>query len=235
MKKFVTCVMFSFLTFGFFNLPSAYAEEYVAPKSYSEMINSGEIDPTQITESQWNEFLAKDKADFENYNNASVPVPTDGGMTEESFQIKSCDILVTDRSGSLGAGLTGHAAIYVGDGHVIEAKGPKYLSNMYNFSDFKATNTYSYHTIKVYRSNRDGWGAKAATYAKYHMRNIKYFIDLNAWTKNSTYCSKLIWQSYYYGVGPSATKYDQQYQLITPYGVHSDIVGVGYDPVHVYK
>lgn len=93
---------------------------------------------------------------------------------KKKFHLKKGDFFITNNVSS--KGVTGHAAIYTGKG------GPKHCY------------------IKVYRASKKYRG-KAGSYAKSHFNGVPYSITTNPYSKNVTYCSKLVWQSYYYGAG----------------------------------
>ena len=58
--------------------------------------------------------------------------------------------------------------------------------------------------------------SSAADWAEntYRDSNAKYFISSNTKSTKSTYCSKLVWQVYYYGTGDA---YELNENIIPPY------------------
>ncbi|NAM74901.1 hypothetical protein EX251_11460, partial [Staphylococcus epidermidis] len=75
-----------------------------------------------------------------------------------------------------------------------------------SFSDWKKSTlkkrkgSPKHRYIKVYRAPKKYRG-KAGNYAKSHFNGVPYSITTNPYSKSVTYCSKLVWQSYYYGAG----------------------------------
>lgn len=74
--------------------------------------------------------------------------------------------------------------------------------------------------IKVYRSVKPGAGIKAAQWAKAHYKDSDktYLVTLNLKSENYTYCTKIIYQAYKYGVSDNAIN-DQGLKIISPYAL----------------
>ena len=118
--------------------------------------------------------------------------------------MKKGDFFITNNVSS--KGFTGHAAIYTGKGKVKEAPGYGQPVRVKSFSDCKKSTlkkrkgSPKHRYIKVYRAPKKYRG-KAGNYAKSHFNGVPYSITTNPYSKSVTYCSKLVWQSYYYGAG----------------------------------
>ena len=118
--------------------------------------------------------------------------------------MKKGDFFITNNVSS--KGFTGHAAIYTGKGKVKEAPGYGQPVRVKSFSDWKKSTlkkrkgSPKHRYIKVYRASKKYRG-KAGSYAKSHFNGVPYSITTNPYSKSVTYCSKLVWQSYYYGAG----------------------------------
>lgn len=119
--------------------------------------------------------------------------------------LASGDIIITN--GTRSAGLTGHAAIAVGSNSILSIEGKGERINIRSKTSFyKRYKTSSSKWIKVYRPKTASWGAKAGAWAKenYPEKSSSYQINLDLKGTAKTYCSKIVFQSYKYGVGKKA-------------------------------
>ena len=78
--------------------------------------------------------------------------------------------------------------------------------------------------IKVYRAPKKYRG-KAGNYAKSHFNGVPYSITTNPYSKSVTYCSKLVWQSYYFGAGKKSVNSTGVYHYFNPYNLPKNIKG----------
>ena len=162
---------------------NAQGDSSTNSESLKELQNEGIVSKS-ITEQQWQQMKAqerKDEAEFE--KTAEVQwqkqqkqdrIDRENRSRKKKFHLKKGDFFITNNVSS--KGFTGHAAIYTGKGN------PKH------------------RYIKVYRASKKYRG-KAGSYAKSHFNGVPYSITTNPYSKSVTYCSKLVWQSYYYGAG----------------------------------
>lgn len=74
--------------------------------------------------------------------------------------------------------------------------------------------------VKIYRSKDSKAAVKAADWVNknYKGKNYKYGIDMKLDKTNPTYCSKIPWQGFRYGVGDKAV-YTPGGKIITPYAL----------------
>lgn len=79
--------------------------------------------------------------------------------------------------------------------------------------------------IKYYRPYNASNGVKAANWARntYVNSNDTYKINTNLSSTHETYCSKIVWQAYRYGVGTDAVFYPFQTGVIAPYALFYEI------------
>ena len=131
------------------------------------------------------------------------------------------DILITN--GTTSYGFTGHAAIALNAYEILHIQGPGYKPSVVSPEWFEGEYLEDRNDwIKVYRS-RDNIGRLAAQWAEktYRDSGASYKITFDLSTTHETYCSKLVWQAYYYGVGkevmPPALQTTSN--LISPYGL----------------
>ena len=127
-----------------------------------------------------------------------------------STSYKAGDIIITNATTMP----FGHAGIFVGKNSILSIDGPGKHPSVKTVSQFRNVydDTKSGKWTKVYRCTISGYGSKASTWAmnNYHGSNAYYLITNNLASKNPTYCSKIVYQSYRYGVGKKAidSKYD---------------------------
>jgi len=140
---------------------------------------------------------------------AALTVPTSSeAATVNGFAFKPGDILITKSSSSYG--LTGHSGIVLPDGKtVLHIQGPGKYATKLTIGQWLSSTKYP--KTKVVRSNSSTQAAKAAAWGKKHYlegkgRYTKYFVDAQPRNLTRTYCSEIVWQSYYYGAGKAYKK-----------------------------
>ncbi|MDQ1235546.1 uncharacterized protein YycO [Paenibacillus sp. SORGH_AS306] len=114
-----------------------------------------------------------------------------------SLAVRPGDVLVTNSTSS--NGLTGHAGIVVND------QGTVVTINGYN-NDLAAENMTQWNSknVRVMRYSNTNAASKAAAWAKnyYHTYKGKVhygLVNTIGSYEKETYCSKIIWDSYYFG------------------------------------
>ena len=122
--------------------------------------------------------------------------PTNNDTASAAFSYKKGDILITDRTSS--KGVTGHTAIYIGKNQVLHTSGWKsepYPKVMSLSSWLKRYDK----RVKVLRYKSSKVAGKAADQAVKAFKNkkIKYSITTNPKNISKTYCSELVWYSYW--------------------------------------
>ncbi|MED3201269.1 hypothetical protein [Bacillus toyonensis] len=215
---------------------------------YNKAIQAGSLDQNEVSLEQWSEQNKEFKKIFNegkqtgvlkgdisysewlkesNYGQferedakTRVPRAIVGG-----FNIKAGDILITN--GTSSAGIVGHAAIANGDNHILDIPGPgqttRQLSTANWINEYKKKGW-----VKVYRLSNNSLARQAASWADRNYfstsgsatQNIfpKYGIDYHLYSKNPTYCSKIVYQAYYYGTG-SASVMIPSSGFVAPYGL----------------
>ena len=141
------------------------------------------------------------------------------------FTPKRGDVFVTN--GTSSAGFLGHAGIATSDTTVLHISGAKNESpKTITFSDWHSK--YSYKNEKswteVYRRKDRKIAYDAATWAvsTYAYSNAKYEITPDLKSTDVTYCSKIVWQAYYFG--PSSHEADETITgIVTPRELSSTI------------
>lgn len=128
------------------------------------------------------------------------------------FTMKAGDIFITNATSS--KGITGHAAIANSDNYILDVPGTKYRPKNDNNRQLLLKDWVSYYNtgwIRAYRLKDQSLAKKLAKYADRNFfsskgtsvktEKIEYDIDTHIYRKNPSYCSKLVFQSYYFGSG----------------------------------
>ncbi|MPQ23306.1 C40 family peptidase [Carnobacterium divergens] len=162
----------------------------------------------QISVPSYDEFLnyqnlgiLPEDMSYEDYTVAlSVPEPTDPVDTkyrERAFIPQAGDMFITN--GTSSAGLTGHAGIFLPDGSILSIAGygakPKALGIfdwMKNYSSQPGQWTKIYRVSSYKPGNAANWAI-----ANIKGKNISYGLSGGILNQDPTYCSKIVYQSYY--------------------------------------
>ncbi|MFD2171218.1 hypothetical protein [Tumebacillus lipolyticus] len=140
---------------------------------------------------------------------AEEVIPGEGG----AFNFLNGDVLVTDIN-RLKDFNYGHAAI-VYNGKTAEAwpNGDGGLQNK-NLSTWTSLSRYA-----VLRPKSGGTSAANWAQSEVDRHTINYFITANLYDKTLTYCSKFVWQSFYYGAGITINSVGG---MVTPQTLYND-------------
>lgn len=159
-----------------------------------------------------------------------------------SFKVKPGDIFITNSTSS--AGIVGHSAIANGANHILDMPGyGNKKDNNRQLTVSQWLSKYNHGWIKVYRLKNSSMAAKVAKYAdrNYYSSNgtskknihIEYKIDHHLFRKSPSYCSKLVYDAYYFGSGSAkvvavTSGYVMPYDLIP-------LFTTGYRPSLVHR
>ena len=118
--------------------------------------------------------------------------------TYASYAMRAGDVFITN--GTSSAGLTGHAAIAVSSTKILHIAGVGSHPSTLSLSRWHQLYTSKGWT-KVYRHSSSATASKAAAWASrtYEGSSAVYMINNNVSSTYETYCSKLVWQAYYFG------------------------------------
>lgn len=118
-----------------------------------------------------------------------------GMKADAAINNKPGDIIVTNSTTA--SGIIGHSGIYIDATHILHTSGWK--SEPYPKVITEKNWHARYKHSKVVRPSSSSIGKKAADKAKYYFQNkkIPYKITLNPANITNTYCSELVWYSYY--------------------------------------
>lgn len=148
--------------------------------------------------------------------------------TTSSFSMKPGDILITNAT--ISSGITGHAAMAVTAVQILHIEGPGKTPSTLGLEAWhtKYTNKSSSSWTKIYRHSDSNIASEAAGWerANYRNSNAEYVINMDLTSVDKTYCSKMVWQAYYYGpselVATGSTK-----RIVLPYNLPNEINDVG--------
>ncbi|WP_137657263.1 hypothetical protein [Listeria newyorkensis] len=128
------------------------------------------------------------------------------------FTMKAGDIFITNATSS--KGITGHAAIANSDNYILDMPGSKTGDNKNNNRQLTMASwmsSYNSGWIRAYRLKDQNLAKKLAKYADRNLfskygttqktEKIDYAIDTHIYRKNPSYCSKFVFQAYYFGSG----------------------------------
>lgn len=138
---------------------------------------------------------------------------------QKSLQLKPGDIIIT--KGPVLFGFFGHSSIAIDHQTVLQIEGPGNKPITESFTSYRNRfGTGKNEWVKVYRCVKPGAGLQAAHWAKenYENSNSRYLITLNLTSKKFTYCTKIIYQAYKYGVSKNAVS-DHALYIISPYAL----------------
>lgn len=122
-------------------------------------------------------------------------------IKSSSASLRAGDIVITNATSSFG--ITGHTGIAISSNQILHIEGPGKVPRVISITNWNYK--YSSGWTKVYRNTMYSRSLKASRWAEstYIGSNVPYAITMDLSTTHETYCSKLVWQAYYYGVGTS--------------------------------
>ncbi|MCO7125632.1 hypothetical protein NIE88_07600 [Sporolactobacillus shoreicorticis] len=149
-----------------------------------------------------------------------------------SFKFRTGDMLLTNHTSSYG--ILGHIAIATSSINIVDLPGKSGLkplpNNNRHISIKKWLSQYSKgkEYVKVYRIKSKSLANKVGTYA-YHRFwagkyssgkhvHITYSLTPHLYSLSPSYCSKLVFQAYYYGSGKEKVVVPER-GIVTPYGM----------------
>lgn len=156
--------------------------------TYEEWVNL-------VNESKKLENLIEDSSQFEEvYSSDSIE-------TNSTFTMKRGDVVITN--GTSSAGIAGHSGIATSSNYILHIAGKGSHPVKISLSNWhkKYTNKTNSSWTKVYRHKSSTKASAAAKWTENTYLNSKaeYKITANLASTSVTYCSKLVWQGYYYG------------------------------------
>lgn len=180
----------------------ARSVEAVSLEEYEKLISENVID-RDLSYDEWSKINDKNEEarklieyEIEDFEKEQLDY-----SNFRSFNLRNGDILITD--GTSSAGFTGHAGIVVSNNRVLHIAGPGFSPTVDSISEWHASYTNKGSYTAVYRPNLVADGMYASGWADntYRNSNASYSFSAILSSTSATYCSKIVWQAYYYGVG----------------------------------
>lgn len=199
MKRFFSIILL--LTFLFMgNTSFAYDESSLPTREdYNKLVEEGVLGES-VTYEQFYE-LQKESLELEEQLGDDWEKITITRANASSYRILGGDIFVTN--GRISSGLIGHAGIAINSKEIlstIKGKTPSTESLQYWINNY--ANASDKVWLNVYRYKYSTDALKAARWAErtYKGKSARYRIDGDFSTTSYTYCSKIVWQAYRYGI-----------------------------------
>jgi uncharacterized protein YycO len=171
---------------------------------YIKLINNNILDE-DVTFEDWQEFKDSEVCLEQNLANSENIIDVcDSCQINDSYVMKAGDIFITNGTSSFG--LSGHAGIAVSPDYILHILGTGSYPSLTTLSGWqKSFNPYGW--TKVYRHSDPSVAQDAALWAENTYKNTqtKYLINMDLASTSTTYCSKLVWQAYFYGPQAPAT------------------------------
>lgn len=171
---------------------------------YLELRESGVLGE-DITFEYWQYLLeesARLEKELESSSEYSLVYDSSNPSAYASYSMEAGDVFIT--SSTVSSGLLGHAGISISSSSILHIAGPGEHPDTISKNEW--LNDYDEGWNKVYRHSDSSIAEDAAQWAEdtYKDSDAEYVITMDLESTDETYCSKLVWQGYYYGHTPSA-------------------------------
>lgn len=160
-------------------------------------------------------------------NLEEVPVE-DTNVMAAAASYRPGDIFISSKpGGGMVSWVHGHAGIIGSDGQIIHMiqSGVKKESVGNFLKHNKGTNAFRVPNSTVAR-NAGSW---ASNYYNNWKGKAKYQINTAKYTQNEMYCSKLVWQAYWFGTGSAPVLKNPTFAILHPYGLTTQF-NLSYQP-----
>ena len=215
-----------------------YSEVMSENPKYEEYVSLKEagVIGSDVDFETWKEFLDKSSSlERELSANVALELVYDSSdphmaRANNSYTMTTGDVLVTN--GTTSSGILGHAGMVIlisSTKMVLHIEGPGKTPAVINMTSWhnRYTNAEEDSWTKIYRHTSTSVANEAAAWNKetYMNSNATYQINTDLHGTSKTYCSKMVWQAFYYGPStPAATYYDAG--IIGPYDLAVNIPGL---------
>lgn len=229
-KKCIAILIFVVLLFTL-STQAAAAEVPQNPNEYNEYLGYVQqgILGEDVTFDDW-KYLKNKASELEAALEASsefdlIYDSTNPSSTYSTYTLTKGDVFITN--GTSSAGITGHAGIAASNSQILHIAGFGYNPTKISLSTWHTqyTNNSDSSWTKIYRHSSCTVANQAANWAvnTYDGSSAVYSITQDVSTTYETYCSKLVWQAYFYGAN-SATYLSSGY--ILPYSLPDLITNI---------
>lgn len=142
------------------------------------------------------------------------------------------DIFITAKPGNGIVSWTyGHAGIMGTDGKIVDmiSSGVRKIWPYEWFSQNGSISVYRVPNSSV-AWNAGNW---ATNYYSSYRGRVQYSINTDKYSKDKMYCSKLVWQAYWFGTGSAPVLRSPSFAIIHPYGLTTQF-NSAYKPYRIY-
>ncbi len=174
---------------------------------YVELKEQGVL-ADDISFDHWLAFKKQEAELIEEFENSrELHKVYSGDLTKATYQMQPGDVIITN--GTSFGGILGHAGIAISSTSILHIAGPGKHPSVISIDSWN--NEYleeSGDYTLIYRHSNSTVASQAAQWANrtYRNSNAEYVISTDLFSTNETYCSKLVWQAYYFGPStPHAT------------------------------
>lgn len=196
MKKFLSLILSIVMILSLSS--TVFAAENTEYQEYTNLVDIGVLGD-DITFEYWQALktresqLAKILEDCEEFS-----LVYDSSRAATSYSMQAGDVLITN--GTISSGLTGHSGMAISSYSILHIAGPGKNPETTTLSKW-ITHYNAEGWTKIYRHSDSTVAKKAANWAEatYKDSDAEYVINMDLTSTDKTYCSKLVWQAYYYG------------------------------------
>lgn len=182
---------------------TAFATEEPSPNTstdyqeYTQLIND-DILGNDITFEYWQELKVRSAQLEKELENSTEFSNVYDSTLAATYSMTAGDVFITNGTSSFG--LTGHSGIAISSTQILHISGPGENPTTISLSTWNTDYTSKGWT-KAYRHTDNDIAYSAATWAidTYEGSDAEYSINMDLTSTDKTYCSKLVWQAYYYG------------------------------------
>lgn len=241
MRK-ILSVFLSFLFILSFST-SGYAatNNGISYEEFMSYVEAGYI-PENISYSQWCSIIEKNNRlekemtnELLNSGNFELVYSSKNPRAYSSYTMQSGDIFITNSTTSFG--LTGHAAIAINSSTILHIAGLGEVPSTLRFNDWLTEYSDAGGWTQVYRHTNSSVGLSAGIWAlvNYKDSNVPYSFAGGLYDTTRTYCSKIVWQAYYYTepVGTHVEIPSGLDVIIVPYDLRDIILNINQVHYHV--
>ena len=228
--------IFSFSASGY-----AATNDFISYEEFISYVEAGYI-PENISYSQWcsiierNNRLEKEMTnELLNSENFELVYSSKNPRAYSSYTMQTGDIFITNSTSSFG--LTGHAAIAINSSTILHIARMGEVPSTLTFNDWLTDYSDAGGWTQVYRHTNSSVGLSAGIWAlvNYKDSNATYSFSGGLYDTSQTYCSKIVWQAYYYTepVGTHVETPTDIYGIIVPYDLRNLIFNISQVHYHV--
>lgn len=236
MNKTLKKLLALFLAISIFNLGSlcTYAQSTPQPnasyETYMYYVDNGYISEEELPYFEWAEMVEHSiqSIEFFQENENFELIYSGPSLFASSITLQPGDVILTTHYDTALLGLIGHAGIATNKNYIFHIAGtgetPTYISYSYWLSKYYTGRT------DIYRCSSSSVAQSAANWcvSTYAGSNAEYSLATDLYETNKVYCSKLVWQGYYFGAGSSHASFPIGIPWIAPYDLPTYIYNLSH-------